>query len=148
MSQAPQAPEDGSAAPWEAEGQSSHSLANQFPRCLLGAYLQMLREAQPASSSCPRQAPEVLSEEAGSSQAPGLAQFRGQRPVHLLGGELHALGGFHGPAQGPVEVLQVVEVKHQGVVATMGLLPGGPRLQLCHSVLAGVMGRQASWARD
>lgn len=64
--------------------------------------------------------PPVKSEEAGAPQAVSLAQVGRQRAAHLPGGGADALGSLHGPAQGLVELLQVTQVKLDGMPVPPG----------------------------
>lgn len=83
------------------------------------------------------------SEEAGSPQVFRFAQLPSQRPAHPLAGHLHVLGGFHGLAQGPVEILQAAAaVEQPGAAARLGLLRKGPSFQLCGLEC---INRKASW---
>lgn len=76
------------------------------------------------------------SEEAGASQVPCSAQLGAQRPAHAGGGEPHALGSLHGPAQRPVQVLQLIQVQGQAAAVGSGVRPGG---MLCPPEPRGVL---------
>lgn len=74
----------------------------------------------------PPRVPEPrASEEAGAPQAAGLAQLGRQRAAHVLGGGADALGSLDRPAQGLVELLQVLQVQLDGVPGSPGRLGAG-----------------------
>lgn len=56
---------------------------------------------------------------------PRSAELGAQRPAHAGGGEPHALGSLHSPAQGPVQLLQLLQVQPQAAVVGSGVRPGG-----------------------
>lgn len=77
--------------------------------------------------SCPHLAQSLQreSEEAGAAQAADLAQVSRQRAAHLAAGGADALGGPHGLAQGPAELLQVSRVELDGVPGPSGCPTAG-----------------------
>lgn len=82
------------------------------------------------------QVPAGPSEEAGAPQVPRSAQLGSQRPAHAGGGEPHALGSLHGPAQRPVQLLKLIQVQGQAAAVASSVRPGG---MLCPPVPPGML---------